>query len=191
MIYEQCSNVHHVRLLPTWWNTTESIVQLSQLIRCINFSTIHRYPTRPVQPRAWAMTPGAKFSYTVFRYCLLARPAREIYMFEMFCPLPSIHFGFIQSLVGSRPKHAIKHQHGKWSEMRPWTTRTGVDFQHPKNLRNKKIKRRKESKILSPQQALNRDQLNLHDKRRFWWSMIISTSTWREVPVNLVESDWA
>lgn len=63
---------------------------------------------------AWAMTPGARFSYTVFRYCLLAGQAREIYMFICFalCLHISILASFIwrqenKSLVGSRPKHEI------------------------------------------------------------------------------------
>lgn len=78
----------------------------------------------------------------------------------------SIFLSFIsrqktESLVESRPKqmwnqtstHILKNMESgaKWD---------------PFNF-NKKIKPRKEFKILSPQQALNRDLLNLHDKRRF------------------------
>ena len=112
MIYEQGINVHlwsfdfildNSKVLPTViQGQCKAPCQLGESLN--RFCSINSFAVSIFGPFivsqlgwvAWAMTPGARLSYTVFRYCLLAGTSEGNVHVHMFCPPPpSIHLSFI------------------------------------------------------------------------------------------------
>lgn len=82
----------NARLQPTWW-ITESILQLSWLIRCFNFWTIHCFPAGLgcLGNDAWR-----KIQLHSVQVLFASWTSEGNLHVHMFCPLPPyIHFGFI------------------------------------------------------------------------------------------------